>query len=330
MATLLESVSQAITPQLTEQISKALDLPSAQVTTGTNTAASLLLAAIGNKAATAEGADEILGSLKQEPSNNPLDALTDGSSDNPLNQIFGVGMSKVTSWIRDTSGIDVAPFLPLVVPLVLKAISSAVKTQTLDGAGLSMLLHDENAAFAKAQPQLASEFAAALDAGANVNERAKNLRAQFSDEEWNTLTNVPALASYAVMSAAWSSPRGIEQEMNALALVISETAAADDADTLVGLVSRNITNPDSLNDMGITRENVNEMMRDASLDALKILNARATHAESVAYKKFVCDAATRVAQATKDGGMLGIGGKPISDAEKRALDLIAAALAYQP
>ncbi len=49
-----------------------------------------------------------------------------------------------------------------------------------------------------------------------------------------------------------------------------------------------------------------------------------------AYKQFVVDLAQRVASAKKEGGVLGIGGKEISDSEQAALDEIASTLDVRP
>ncbi len=329
MATLLDSLTQTVTPQMTEQIGKMLDVENSQVTQGVNMAAPVLLAAIGQKASAPNGADEVLGSLKEDVG-NPFDAVASGQGDAILNQLFGVGAKKVASWIENTTGINIAPFLPIVAPLVMNAIQNAVKSQNLDGAGLTTLLINENAAYAKAQPQLASEINAALDAGQNVNERAERIRARFTDDEWNTLASTPTLAGYAVMMSALSGPVGLNKEISALLEAQSELGALVEPDSLVGLVSREIYSPEQISALGANRGNAMNLTRDACLDVVKILNEKETHEEIVAYKKFVVDVATRVASTAIDGGIMSIGGKPINDDEKMTLDLIAAALAYQP
>lgn len=329
MATVLDALSESLTPQLADQWANLLHLDSAAVKEGVNKAAPVLLAAVGKQTATTEGADEVLGSLKQDEG-SALDTVTQGSGYDVLRQWLGVGTDKVASWFKDTTGVDIAPFLPLAAPLLLRALESVVKDKSLDGAGLAEYVKSENDAFAKANPQLASEINASLDAGANVNERAAEQRARFEENEWNTLTNVPALASFAVMASAWSGPRGVTKEVNALLDAVMDTSKHADADTLVGLISRNVTNPETVDELGVTRDNASEIARDACLDAVAILNDKATHNEIVAYKEFVMKAATQVASATNDGGVFGFGGKPISAEEQRTLDLIAAALAYEP
>ena len=65
-------------------------------------------------------------------------------------------------------------------------------------------------------------------------------------------------------------------------------------------------------------------------DAMTILEAKATPAEVDDYKVFVMTVAQAAASAHKEGGFLGIGGKPISDAENQALDEISSALGAPP
>lgn len=329
MATLLDSVTQAITPQTTKQYSELLGVEQTQVTEGIQSAAPLVLGAVGAKVANTEGADEVLGSLKED-AGDPLDAVSNGKSDMILNQLFGMGAAKAARWLEDTTGVNVLPYLPLVAPYVINAIQNAVKTDNLDASGLAALVKTENAAFTKAHPQLASEINAALDAGQNVNERAARIRAQFTDDEWNALAKTPTLAGYAVMMSSLSGPVGINKEITALLEAMAELGEAAETDSLVGLVSREYNSPEQIAELGANRENATTMMRDACLETLRILNEKETYDETIAYKQFVVQVATRVAEAAVDGGLMSIGGKPVSDEEQMTLDLLAAALAYQP
>jgi len=47
------------------------------------------------------------------------------------------------------------------------------------------------------------------------------------------------------------------------------------------------------------------------------------------YKQFILTLADKVANAHKEGGVLGVGGKPVSESERAALDEIAATLGAQ-
>lgn len=63
--------------------------------------------------------------------------------------------------------------------------------------------------------------------------------------------------------------------------------------------------------------------------AVQLLAARATPAETEAYKGFVMHIAQRVAMAESEQGLLGIGGEPISRAERGVMREIAMALGYK-
>jgi len=65
-------------------------------------------------------------------------------------------------------------------------------------------------------------------------------------------------------------------------------------------------------------------------EAVETLERHAEPDDVDAYKRFIVDLAQRVASAKKEGGVLGIGGKPISDKEQAALDEIASTLGVEP
>jgi len=332
MTTLLDELANHLTPRTVEQLEKMLDVNSSVLKSGIQAAGAVLLSAASLQAAAPEGADELLASLKldKELQTEVMDATVAGHGYPILDFLFGVGLPKVESWLRDTASVEVAPYLPVTAPLFMHVVLHAVRAQNLDSAGLAKFLRAEHAAFVRAQPQLASQINAALDLGQNTVERAERNLARFTPEEWEALSKVPALAGNAVMLAAWSGPRGLQLEFDALQTAMAECGGEHEPDSLVGLVSDPLTGPAQLDALGVTQANAMSLTRDACLDALAILNDKATHEEIVAYKEFVVSVATRVAEAAKDGGVLGIGGAPVSAAEQATLDLIAAALAYAP
>src|SRR5918996_944993 len=78
--------------------------------------------------------------------------------------------------------------------------------------------------------------------------------------------------------------------------------------------------PEELRERGLTRIR----------EAVNLLEVKATPEEVDEYKKFIVDVADTVAHAKKEGGVLGIGGKPVSDEEQTALDEIAQTLEVEP
>lgn len=328
MGSVWDTSKQSLTPQLTKQYAQMMELDPVQVTEGVDLAGACILAALAKRVSQENGAQEILDSLAPVPG-SVMEALTNGASDAWLSDWFGVGIAKVASWLEDTTEIEVAALLPLAASLVMRTLREAVQSEKLDAAGLSALIHNENDAYAHAHPQLASEINVALDAGENANERAARIRERYTDEEWDRLGKTPLLAAYAVMMSSLSGPIGINKEIAALITALEEYGHSAEPDSLVGLVSHAFNRPAYISTLGANRENAVSLMRDACLECLRILNEKEAHQETQAYKQFVVDVATRVASAARDGGILSIGGRPISDQEQMTLDLIAAALAYQ-
>lgn len=60
--------------------------------------------------------------------------------------------------------------------------------------------------------------------------------------------------------------------------------------------------------------------------AMALVGQRATPEEADAYRDFVVAIAEAVAGASKEGGFLGIGGKPVSDTEQTAIEELRALL----
>jgi hypothetical protein len=62
-------------------------------------------------------------------------------------------------------------------------------------------------------------------------------------------------------------------------------------------------------------------------DAARLVEQKATPEEAEQYRQFILRVADVVAHAAKEGGVLGIGGKEVSEQEQAVLDELAAKLA---
>lgn len=330
MATLLETYAQQLNARQSEQLAKALGVKTDALQKGLNMAGALLLGAVHQQSKTPQGAADLLASLNQDKElrADALRAIEAGHGYPILNFLFGVGYPKVTAWVQNTTGLDVEPFLAPATVLMMRALEEIAVKEKFDAAGLAAYLQNEQNAFTRAQPQLASQLNAALDLGQNTVERAERLMLRFTPEEWDALARLPALAAAAVMMLDLSGPVGLNKEYTALFAALERAAAANEPDSLVSLAARSYNAPAQIDALGVTQANAQTKMRDACLEVVAILNARATHEEIHAYKKMVMDVAREVAHAALDGGTLGFGRKPVSADEQRGLDLLAAALAY--
>jgi hypothetical protein len=143
-------------------------------------------------------------------------------------------------------------------------------------------------------------------------------KAEFNAEEWQTVVEGPVLAGLRVVAA---SRGGTIRE----SLAVSKVYAAarekqDDSELLDALVA----SPPAV-DAHEVRERGGDIATVSSerlREALRLLGEKATPEEVEEYKAFVVEVARTAAEAHKEGGFIGIGGKPISEEEQAALDEI--------
>jgi hypothetical protein len=151
-------------------------------------------------------------------------------------------------------------------------------------------------------------------------------KADFNAEEWSTVVNGPLYACMHVISADRG---GTLRESLAMSRAYQEARAHHGESELLDELVKSppSIDPDRLREAG---GNIGVVATNQLRESIAILDAKATAAETDAYKRFVMTVAQAVASAHKEGGFLGIGGKQITDAENRALDEISAALGAPP
>jgi hypothetical protein len=104
-------------------------------------------------------------------------------------------------------------------------------------------------------------------------------------------------------------------------------AAARQAQGRSELLDSIVSSPPAVDPKGVQEAgNLAAASNDRLREALRILNEKATVDEESAYKRFVLAVAEAAAEAHKEGGFIGIGGKRISSDERVALDEIEAIL----
>ncbi|MGI8713145.1 MAG: hypothetical protein ACR2NR_08185 [Solirubrobacteraceae bacterium] len=151
-------------------------------------------------------------------------------------------------------------------------------------------------------------------------------KADFNAEEWSTVVDGPLYAGMRVISADRG---GTLRESLAMGRVYQEAREHHgDSELLDELVKTPpVIDPDRLRAAG---GDIATVASQQLRDAIGILAAKSTAAETDAYKRFVMTVAQAVAGAHKEGGFLGIGGQQISDSENQALDEISTALGAPP
>jgi hypothetical protein len=93
------------------------------------------------------------------------------------------------------------------------------------------------------------------------------------------------------------------------------------------LIEELLTSPPSIDPAAMgAPELLREQASDRIREAIRTVEEKATPQEVQAYRDFILRVADVVAHAHKEGGVLGIGGKEVSDEERAALDQLAAAV----
>ena len=146
-------------------------------------------------------------------------------------------------------------------------------------------------------------------------------KADFNAEEWSTVVEAPVVAGMRVVSAGRG---GRIRESIAIAKVY---AAARQAQGQSELLDSIVSSPPAVDKQGLQgADDLATASRDRLVEAIRILNEKAAVEDVSAYKRFVLGVAQAAAEAHKEGGFIGIGGKRISDEERVALDEIEAIL----
>ena len=146
-------------------------------------------------------------------------------------------------------------------------------------------------------------------------------KADFNAEEWSTVAEGPLLAGMRVVTASGGGK--IRESLAMAKTYVHAREQAGESELLDALVAA----PPSI-DAERARESgdIKKASSARLTEALEILTAKATSEEIDAYKRFVLTVAEAAANAHKEGGVLGVGGKRVSDEEQAALDELAATM----
>ena len=147
-------------------------------------------------------------------------------------------------------------------------------------------------------------------------------KADFNAEEWAAVVEAPVLAGLRVVSAERG---GTIRESVAIGKVYSEARKAQDGSELLDEL---LASPPGVDPKRLQGErDLASATSDRLREALRILREKGTPEDVDAYKRFVMDVARTAAEAHKEGGFIGIGGKQVSPKEAEALDEIGVVLA---
>lgn len=354
MAGILDSMSSMLTPDVVGKIGKGLGLDPAQVQQGLAVAGPLVTGALAKQTSTKAGAtgfadlltntDAAAAELSASGAGDQLAGLLGGAAGGDmsgmLNNVMGMmsasggtgadmmqgvlgqGVNAIAPTLSSKLGFDVKPMLGMAVPMVLGLVNKAKKDGNLDANGIAKMLGDESKAYAdnpanRANLDLINEAVAAGD-------QAAALRGKFSDADWNKVRLAPIAATYLVAKASPSKGSGAAKELSAALDTVTDAVASASPTSLINTAFGG----------GLTGSQLETLQKDAppdstilsSLTAAKAAVAAQSPGEAANFSDLVIRVADAVANASKEGGFLGIGGKTVSDAEAAALASIRAAL----
>ncbi len=215
MASLFDSLSSAINPEIVSALGKTLGADTSAINQGLAAAAPLLMGGMTKMASTPAGAESLLKMLPQDtggllggfggshqPDQQPLQRR--GNTGNSmLSSLLGPGLNAIGGSLTKALGFNVMPLLGMAAPALLGLVSKAAQTDKLDPTGLADLLKRETTQFTgdpanMATMKLVNEAMAAGD-------KAVTAIGSYG-AEWSKVAAAPVAALMAVSSSDLDGP----------------------------------------------------------------------------------------------------------------------------
>jgi hypothetical protein len=155
-------------------------------------------------------------------------------------------------------------------------------------------------------------------------------KADYTAEEWELLRKAPLIMAAAVIVSDMSGSVGVAREFLSMAQAVEETAQRHDANELVATLVADLQSP-----QGAQAEETEDItdIAEARAKALAetreiadLLARKSPPAEAEGFKRWMLSIAERVSKAAREGGVLGIGSKLVSEKETTMIDELAEAL----
>ena len=157
MASLFESLSSAINPEIVSALGKALGADTSAINQGLSATGPLLMGSMSKMASTPSGAESLLKMLPQDTGtfggfgslNSLISNLFSGgpTGNSVLSSLLGPGANAIGGALTKALGFNVMPLIGMVAPALMGLVSKAVQTDKLDANGLVGLLKRETTQF---------------------------------------------------------------------------------------------------------------------------------------------------------------------------------------
>ncbi len=156
-------------------------------------------------------------------------------------------------------------------------------------------------------------------------------KADYTDEEWATLTRSPIVAGFAITLADPGGPIEITKE--SLAAMKAAGAPPSDDELLVAIsqaaMAQRQSRHNPVKDLDLKSSTARQQIVDELKSVNEILTAKATPEEAASFRAWLIEAAQEAANAAKEGGFLGIGAKRVSEGEQAMLTQLREILGVQ-
>lgn len=300
MASILEEVTRALDSSATGEIGKAVGLDPGQVTKGMGVIGPLIMTALAKRASTPGGLTDIVKS---------------GGRSNIVSSIFGGGSNAVAISLDRALGFNASSLLSIAAPLVIALVAKAARERNLDSTAVARLLADEAADFDRTASANTLVVREAVDTG----RKAEDTKAKYSSVQWENVRMAPLVAAHLVMMADKSGPIAVAREITAAASVIDDARKQSSPTSVLNLAFETDLSADELVRYAKDRSPADAIA--VVREAIDVVD-RNSPADGPTFRQLVADVARRVANASKEGGTLGIGGTLGSESERNALDQI--------
>ncbi len=329
MPTILDSLASNFSPDVIGDIGKALGADTSAVSKGIGVIGPVLLSGMTRQATQPGGAESLMKLLPEGSGllgnlGGLLSGLTGGktgSEGSPMSALLGPGTNAIGASLSRTLGFNVTPLLAMAAPALLSMVSKAVKSDKLDASGLASMLGHERDAFTGNPAN--KDTVALVTSAISTGDKAAATIASYG-ESWKHVSAGPAAALFMVSSSDLSGPIGTVKEAQAAGKAMLDAASkAEPTSVLASAFGAGLT-MDMASQVKLLAPSKDKLIEIVKAGAAAV--AAKSPGELQAYKNTVLSVAQASAEASKEGGFLGIGGTLVSKEEQAAIDAIKAAL----
>ena len=329
MPSILDSLASNFSPDVIGDIGKALGADTSAVSKGIGVIGPLLLSGMTRQATQPGGAESLMKLLPEGSGllgnlGGLLSGLTGdktGSEGSPMSALLGPGTNAIGASLSRTLGFNVTPLLAMAAPALLGMVGKAVKSDKLDASGLASMLGHERDAFTGNPAN--KDTVALVTSAISTGDKAAATIASYG-ESWKHVSAGPAAALFMVSSSDLSGPIGTVKEAQAAGKAMLDAASkAEPTSVLASAFGAGLT-MDMASQVKLLAPSKDKLIEIVKAGAAAV--AAKSPGELQAYKNTVLSVAQASAEASKEGGFLGIGGTLVSKEEQAAIDAIKAAL----